>query len=157
MNVEFYSAYAYLSMSAYCRLLSMNGFAHWLETQAREELLHATKMYNYLNDQGAPVTLLPIDQPPTRFQSLVEVFEKALAHERHVTALLNDLTGFALQEKDHATHTFLQWYITEQVEEEATVNDILQSLKLVKDSGQGQLMLDRELAARTPEVNSSAT
>ncbi len=149
LNAEFYSAYLYLSISGYCKRKSMNGFANWFYVQFQEELSHALKFYNYINDQGGTLTLLPLEQPPTTFSSLIEVFEKSLAHEKHVTTLLNDLSSFSLTEKDHATNIFLQWFITEQIEEEDSVTDILESVKLVKDSGQGLLMLDRELGSRS--------
>lgn len=148
LNVELYSGYLYLAMSAYCKSESMNGFANWFFVQAQEETAHALKFYNYINDQSQPVTLFQIDQPPTKFSSFVEVFEKSLSHEQHVTSCINELLTCSLQEKDHATHAFLEWFITEQVEEEASVKDILDSVKRVKDSGQGLLMLDRELATR---------
>jgi len=152
LNVEFFSAYLYLAGAAYCHSISMNGFAHWFEVQAREELVHGMKFYKFLNDRGGTVKLRPIDQPPATFESLVQLFEKGYEHEKHVTSLLNALVGFSLEDKDYATNAFLQWFITEQIEEESTVSDLLQALKLIKNDGQGLIMLDRELAGRPMEA-----
>ena len=149
LNIEFYSAYAYLSMSAYCRSISMNGCAKWLYAQAQEEVVHAMKFYDFISDRHGTLNLLPIKQPKAGFSSLLDVFEQALGHEKHVTAQINEIVGAALSESDHTSHAFLQWFLTEQIEEEATVGDIVESMKLVKDSGQGKLMLDRELGTRT--------
>ncbi len=152
LNVEFFAFYQYLSMAAYCHSKALNGFAHWFSMQADEEQMHAMKIYNYIIDVDQDVELLPIKKPTAQFDSILDCMEKALAHEQHVTACINDLAGASLENKDHATLIFLQWFVTEQVEEEAAVRDIVDQLRMVGDSGEGLLMLDRELAQRKPEA-----
>ncbi|MFW2336209.1 ferritin [Ilumatobacter sp.] len=149
LNHEFYSAYLYLALSASCSNAEFNGAARWLETQYEEEIQHATKIYRYLIDQGVKVRLAQIDQPPAEFGALLEIFEFSLAHEQSMTARLNDLSDQALGEKDHATYNLLQWFVNEQVEEEATLGEIIAKLRLVKDDGYGLLMIDNELGTRT--------
>jgi len=148
LNEEFYSAYLYLSMSAYCSHIEFNGAANWFKLQYEEEHLHATKIYNYLVEQGVQVILQQIDQPKSDFGSMLEVFQASLKHEQFMTTSLNDLSDHALKEKDHATYNLLQWFVNEQVEEEATLGGIISKLKLVKDDGYGLLMIDNELGAR---------
>ena len=148
LNEEFYSAYLYLSMSAYCSHLEFNGAANWFKLQYEEEHLHATKIYNYLVEQGVQVILQQIDQPKSDFGSVLEVFQSSLNHEQVMTSRLNDLSDQALKEKDHATYNLLQWFVNEQVEEEASLGGIISKLKLVKDDGYGLLMIDNELGAR---------
>lgn len=149
LNHEFYSAYLYLAMSAYCSHLEFNGAADWLKLQYEEEHMHATKIYNYLVEQGVHVVLETLPQPPSEFGSLLEVFVSSLEHEKSMTTRLNNLSDMALKEKDHATYNLLQWFVNEQVEEEATVGEIISKLKLVKEDGYGLLMIDNELGART--------
>ncbi|MCB0345211.1 MAG: ferritin [Bdellovibrionales bacterium] len=149
LNVELFAAYQYLAISAYCHSINMNGAAKWMQLQSQEELMHAMKFYNFINDREGRIVLEPIKQPKTEFSSLLEAFEAALGHERHVTSEIHNLVAEALERKDHATHTFLQWFVTEQLEEEATVVEIVQSLKLVGDNGHGLLMIDRELGSRS--------
>jgi len=148
LNREFYSAYLYLAMSANCSHHDFNGAARWLRLQYEEEHVHATKIYNYLIDQGVQVTLSSIAQPPSEFGDLIEVFEASLQHEQDMTARLNELSDQALKEKDHATYNLLQWFVNEQVEEEATVGGVIAKLRLVKGDGYGLLMIDNELAGR---------
>ncbi len=148
LNHEFYSAYLYLAMSAYCSHNNFNGAAQWHQLQFEEEHQHATKIYDYLMDQGVHVQLLPIPAPPSEFGSILEVFEASLAHEQEMTGRLNELSDQALKEKDHATYNLLQWFVNEQVEEEASVSGIIAKLKLVKDDGYGLLMIDNELGSR---------
>ena len=148
LNLEFYSAYLYLAMSAYCNHIDFNGSAHWLKLQYEEEHLHATKIYNYLIEQGVHVLLDEVKSPPSEFGSILDVFRASLKHEQEMTASLNDLSDQALKEKDHATYNLLQWFVNEQVEEEATVSGIISKLKLVKDDGYGLLMIDNELGSR---------
>jgi ferritin len=148
LNKEIYSAYLYMSMSAYSSYSGLKGFANWFMVQYQEEMSHAMKFYGYINDQGGRVKLAAIDQPPTEFTSLLEMFEKTLAHEQFVTRSINELVDLAIAEKDHATNIFLQWYVTEQIEEEGNDNDIIAKLKLVGEDGNGLLMLDKELAMR---------
>ena len=148
LNKEIYSAYLYMSMSAYSTHIGLKGFANWFMVQYQEEMMHAMKFYDYINDQGSQVKLMAIDAPPTEFTSPLDMFEKTLKHEQFVTKRINDLVDLAINEKDHATNIFLQWFVTEQIEEEANDNDIITKLKLVGKKGEALLMLDRELAAR---------
>ena len=145
---ELYSAYLYLSMSAYCESINLPGFAHWMQMQEAEEKIHAMKFYDFINERGGRVILQAIDQPPSEFQSPLDVFEETLKHEQHVTALINDLYTLAVEERDYASQIFLQWFITEQIEEEDNVGQIIETLKMIGDSRQGLLMLDREFGTR---------
>ena len=148
LNLEFYSAYLYLAMSSYCSHNDFNGAAQWLKVQYEEEHLHATKIYNYLIDQGVHVILGSIKAPPSEFDSVLNVFQESLRHEQAMSASLNELSDKALKEKDHATYNLLQWFVNEQVEEEATVAGIISKLKMVTNDGYGLLMIDNELGSR---------
>lgn len=148
VNKEFYSAYMYLAMSAYCNTIGLPGFAHWMRMQYEEEVMHVTKMYDYILDQGGEVELLAIEQPDKEYGSPLDVFEKTLEHEQFVTGLIHKLMDLAVAERDYATQTFLQWYVTEQVEEEANVNDIVSPLRMVGEDKGGLMMIDQQLAAR---------
>ena len=150
LNHEFYSAYLYLAMSAYCNSIDFNGAAIWFKAQYQEEHMHATKIYNYLIDQDVHVVLGSIEQPPCEFGSILDVFKSSLSHEQVMSRRLNELSDKALKEKDHATYNLLQWFVIEQVEEESTVGDIISKLKLVKEDGYGLLMIDTELGKRQP-------
>ena len=152
LNREMYSAYLYMSMSSHCNGMGLKGFANWFMVQYHEEMLHAMKLYEYIHSQGGQVKLKAIQEPPNEFKHPLEMFQKTLAHEQFITASINDLMELAISEKDHATRIFLQWYVSEQVEEEETDNDLISQLKLVGDNPQGLLMLDRELAARMTTV-----
>jgi ferritin len=148
LNKEIYSAYLYLSMSAYSSFIGLKGFANWFMVQYQEEMVHAMKIYNYVDSQGGQVKLMAVEQPATEFESALEMFEKTLEHEKFITKSINDLVNLAIEEKDHATNIFLQWFVTEQIEEEGNDNDIISKLKLVGDKGNGLFMIDRELASR---------
>jgi len=150
LNKEFYSAYLYLAMSAHCHKIDLNGAANWFMVQYQEEVDHGTKIYNYLIDQDVDVELEAIAKPPKEFGDLIETFKASLAHEQKMTANLNDLSDLALKAKDHATYNLLQWFVTEQVEEEATVSEIISKLKIVGNDGYGLLMIDNELSSRVP-------
>jgi len=154
INREIYSAYLCLSMSAYSTYIGLKGFANWFMVQYQEEMAHAMKLYDYINDHGNHVRLMAIDEPLTVFESPLDMFEKTLAHEKKVTAYINELVDLAIEEKDHATNIFLQWFVTEQIEEEGNDNDIIARLKLIGEDGNGLLILDKELAGRmfTPPV-----
>jgi len=152
MNKEMYSAYLYMAMSAYSSELGLKGTAKWFMVQYHEEMFHAMKMYDYIQRQGGTIKLETIDKPPSEWKSPLDLFEKTLAHEQMVTALINDLMNVAIAEKDHATQIFLQWYITEQVEEEENDNDIIAQLKLIGSNSQGLLMLDRDLSTRMANI-----
>ena len=149
LNAETYSAYLYLSMAAYFEHKGLKGFANWMETQALEELTHAKKFYDFINERGGRVKLDKIDAPQTEWKDPLDAFNAALKHEEYITSRINNLAALAEEEKDRATIIFLQWFVSEQVEEEANVKDIVDKLELVKDSPNGIFMLDRELAQRT--------
>lgn len=151
INRELYSAYLYLAMAAYAYTLNLKGFAHWLELQAKEETTHADKMYDYLIDQGARVVLKAIDEPPKDFKSPEHIFEATLEHEKKVTKHINELVDLAKKENDHATEIFLQWFVTEQIEEEANASEILQKIIMTGGKGNGLLMLDHQLGKRGAE------
>lgn len=148
LNEELFAAYQYFAIGAYCHSINMNGAAKWMQLQAQEELTHALKFYNFINDRGGRVVAAKIKQPKVEFSSLLDAFESSLEQERHVTSEIHEMVALAQEKKDPATHTFLQWFVTEQLEEEATITDIIGSLKLVGDNGHGLLMIDRELGAR---------
>jgi ferritin len=145
---EFYSGYMYLSMAAYFDELGLAGFSQWMKNQYEEEIYHALKMFKYVQEAGGRVTLEAIEQPPSEWASALECFEFSLEHEKSVSKRINDLATLAQEEKDHATYIFLQWFISEQVEEEDTFGTVVNKLRLVGDGG-GLFMLDRELGART--------
>lgn len=148
INAEMYSGYMYLSMAAYCDDANLPGFANWMRAQAKEELEHAMKFYDYVNERGGRVVLKAIEQPPTEFDSPLAVFEETYKHEQKVTGLIHKLYAQAVEEKDYASQTFLQWYIDEQVEEEDNASSILEQLKMVADSKMGLFTIDRQLAQR---------
>ncbi len=150
LSAEIYSSYLYLSMNAFFKSIGLEGFAKWMYAQAQEELTHAMKFYDFINQRGGRVILRQIEAPPTVWDSPLAVFEAALKHEQKVTGLINDLVETALQEHDHATNIFLQWFVTEQVEEEESVEGVLQQLKLLSDAKGGLFMIDRELSKRSP-------
>lgn len=144
---EFYSAYLYLSLASYFQGLGLLGFANWMNVQFQEEQFHALKMFNYVLEKGGKMQLQALEAPPHAWKSPLAAFEFALNHEYVVTKRINDLVDLAQKEKDHASAIFLQWFVSEQVEEEANFGDTVNKLKLVGDGG-GLFMLDRELAAR---------
>lgn len=148
IQAEMHSANLYLSMSGYCMSQNLKGFSNWLRVQYQEETEHALKLLDYLLERGGEVELQAIEAPPTQFGKPVEVFEKVLAHEEHVTSLINKLYEVAVEEKDVAAQIFLQWFITEQVEEEASAGDILAQLRMIGDKIGGVFFLDKELAGR---------
>jgi ferritin len=145
---ELFSSYIYLSMAAYCEANNLPGFAHWMRVQSQEELEHAMKFYGYVNDRGGHVKLQAIDQPPVDFQSPTDIFEQTLEHEQYITGKIHDLYALAVEEKDYASQILLQWFVEEQVEEEKNASEILTTLKMIGDKGQGLIMLDRQLAQR---------
>jgi len=148
---ELYSAYLYLSMSAYCEEASLPGFAHWMRSQAQEEVQHAMKFFKYIAERGGRVVLQAIDQPPGEFESPTAIFAETLAHEEKVTAMIHDLYALSVVQKDYASQVFLQWFVEEQVEEEANATEILETLKRIGDKGHALVMLDRQLGARGAE------
>jgi ferritin len=158
INAELYSSYLYLSMSAYCDSQNLAGMANWMRIQAQEENTHAMKFFDFVNERDGRVLLTQIDAPKTEWTSPLDVFEETLAHEQKVTGLINGLVDLALEEKDHASNTFLQWFVTEQVEEEATAKTILDKLRLIGENPVALYMLDGELGQRTlPSPTANAT
>lgn len=148
VNAELYSAYLYLSMSAYFKNINLNGFARWLEVQALEELTHAMKFFNFITERGGRAVMQPIGGPPTTWESPLAACEEIYAHEIKVTGLIHGLLDIATLHKDYATVNFLQWFVGEQVEEETSADAIVQKLKLVGGDGSGLLLLDQEMGLR---------
>lgn len=148
VNAELYSAYLYLSMVAYFKSINLPGFATWMRVQTQEEIVHAMKIYDYLNERGGRVMLKSIDEPQTEWKSPLAAFEAAYGHEQKVTGLINGLVNLAIEEKDHAANMFLQWFVNEQVEEESNADAIVQKLKLMADAPGGMYMLDNEMGQR---------
>jgi len=148
INVEQYSAQLYLAMGAHCESLSYRGFAHWLRVQAGEETAHAVKLIDFLLDRGGKLALLAVAAPPREFGGVVQVMEQVLAHEQAITGKIGALFERARAEKDHASEITLQWYVTEQVEEESTVGQIVAHLHAVGDKGGGIWYLDSRMGKR---------
>jgi ferritin len=148
INAEIYSSYLYLSMSAALEKMNLPGFASWMRVQAQEEMAHAMKFYNHIIERDGMVALAAIDGPPMVWKDVKAVISETLEHEQKVTGLINDLMDLCMTEKDHAGSMFLQWFVTEQVEEEATAMEILGKLEIAGDSAGGLYLLDKELAGR---------
>lgn len=148
MNLELSSSYLYLAMAAYFESENLNGFAHWMKLQSGEEYGHAMKIYGYINQRSGRINLAKIDAPKSEWKGATEIFKETLKHEQLVTKSINDLVDLTISEKDHATNAFLQWFVTEQVEEEATAMDILDKIKMVGDNKNGLFLLNRELGMR---------
>jgi ferritin len=148
INWELYSGYLYLSMSAYFLSINLNGFASWMRVQAQEEATHAMKFFDFINERSGRVTLLETKAPPKEWESPLAAFEDAYEHECFVSSRINDLVNLSLDEKDHASNNFLQWFVGEQVEEEASVDEVVQKLKIIGGDGGGLFMLDQELGKR---------
>ena len=155
INKELFSEYYYLSMAAYLEGENLQGFANFFITQAQEEHFHAMKFFHYLNERGSRVVLQEIEQPKTEFESPLEIFKLAYEHEVYVTKSINKLMDLAIADNDHASKGFLQWYVDEQVEEEASMDDYVNRLERIGKQSYGIFMLDKELAGRsfTPPVN----
>lgn len=152
LNKELYSAYLYSAMSAYATRTGLKGFATWFMVQYHEEMLHAMKIYEYIGRQAGTIKLTAIAEPPTDFGTMLEMFKQTLAHEQFITKSINDLMEIAVREKDHATQIFLQWYVTEQIEEEENDNDMIAKLKLIGKDTNALFMLDNEAGTRTVTV-----
>lgn len=150
INEELFSSYIYLSMSAHFESMNLEGFAAWMKLQAQEELAHAMRLFDHINRRGGRVTLGAVNEPPGGFGSPLEVFQKALAHEQHITACIHDLYQIALEEGDYPGQLELQWFVDEQVEEEENAGRIVEQLKMAGDNQVALLMLDRELGQRSP-------
>jgi len=148
INAEFYSSYMYLSMATWFASAGLPGAAKWMQAQTQEEWFHGMKLLGFVQERGGRVTLAAIKQPPVAWKSTLHVFQEILAHEQKVTGMINELTSLALEEKDHATGIFLQWFISEQVEEEAGVGAILDQLKLIGKDTSALFTLDATLGQR---------
>ncbi len=151
INEELFSAYLYLAMSAKSDGMGLAGFANWFKMQYQEELAHADRFFNYILERGGEVELEAIGKPEVGDVSPLQLFEKGLAHEQHITACIFKLKDLAREESDHATDVCLEWFVSEQVEEEASTQAIIDQLKLVKDNPSGLFLIDRELAGRKEE------
>jgi ferritin len=151
INHEFYSAYLYLSMSAYFQELNLEGFAHWTRVQAQEEQSHALKFFDHILERGGAPRLETIDGPQAAWKSPLEACQAILKHEQFISKCINDLMDLSRTQKDHASGSLLQWFVDEQVEEEANAGLLLERMKMVKDSPGPLLMLDRQLAERKSE------
>lgn len=148
INAEFYSAYLYLSMSAYFESISLPGFANWMYVQYQEELSHGLKLFRYINERGGRAVVNAIEKPKQDWSSVIEIFEDVLAHEQKVTNLINNLVDLSIAEKDHATNSMLMWFVDEQVEEEANASQLLDEVKALDGSKSNLYMLDKELSKR---------
>jgi ferritin len=148
INEEYYSSYIYQSMVGYFEDLNLDGCAHWMKMQADEEHLHALKIFAYVVERGGRVELFEVPKPPMEWDSPKAAFEAALAHEKLMTKSISQLADLAIEEKDHATNNLMQWYVSEQVEEESSVDDILRKLEMMGDTGTGLFLMDRELKSR---------
>jgi len=148
VNAELYSSYLYLAMESYFQSISLSGFAAWMRAQVQEELFHGMKIYDYIHERGEKARLEAIARPEEKWENPLIAFEYVLAHEQHVTGLINNLIDVALDVRDHAAKAFLDWFITEQVEEEATVGQIVDRLRLIGADSSGLFFLDAELARR---------
>lgn len=148
INAELFSSYLYLSMSSYFESKDLPGMAAWMRVQAQEEVIHAMKFFDFINERRGRVILTGIGSPKTEWSSPLEAFEDAFKHECGISARINSLVDLAAEEKDHAAAAFLQWFVTEQVEEESSVDVIASKLRMFGDQPMGLVMLDKELAAR---------
>ena len=149
INAELFSAYLYLSMATYFDSINLHGFSNWMTIQAHEELTHAERIYYFVQERGGRVILETINNPQNNWENPLRVFEDAYNHEKMITGMINDLVNLVIEEKDHATNSFLQWFVTEQVEEESSVEEVIHKLRLIGDSGKGIYMLDQFLNQRT--------
>jgi len=148
INAEMYSSYLYLSMSAWCSDKNWNGFAHWLRLQAQEELAHAMKFYDYLNERGGTIKLVAIAAPKADWKDIPAIFKEVYAHEQKVTGMINAMMTEAIKQKDYASEIMLQWFVTEQVEEEANASDIVATLEKIGPATGGLYHLDHQLGKR---------
>ncbi|WP_136806134.1 ferritin [Desulfosediminicola flagellatus] len=148
INAEMFSSYLYLSMSAWFSRTGLPGFSSWMRAQAKEEDFHAQKMFDYLLERGGKVELEAIDKPEINWESPLKVIEAVADHEAKVTSLINELVNCALDERDHASNIFLQWFVSEQVEEEASVGEVLDRMRLVGNDSAGMFAMDMEMSKR---------
>ena len=152
LNAEFFSSYLYLSMANYFTAENLDGMAQWMQIQTDEERAHAMKFLSFINQRGGRVVLQQIDKPKFEWSSPLEAFQEAYEHECLISSKINDLVNLAGQEGDHAAHTFLQWFVSEQVEEEDAALTIVDKLKMVGDNMMGLMMMDQQLGQRTADA-----
>ena len=148
IHAEFFSFYLYLSVAAYFTKIHLDGFSHWMRIQSQEEYAHAMKLFDYLNERGGTVELLALDSPQSEWESPTAAVEAVFKHEQHISRRINELVDLATNENDHATTVMLHWYVSEQVEEEATADTLYHQVRMVEGNPHGLLMIDRELARR---------
>ena len=148
VNAELYSSYLYLSMSSWFSEKSLSGFAGWMRAQAQEELFHSIKILDYILERGGNVQLEIIEKPKGSWSSPLEIIQETAGHEAKVTGLINDLVDVALEERDHAANIFLQWFVAEQVEEEASVGEVVEKMKMIGDDSAGMFAMDMEMGKR---------
>jgi ferritin len=153
INEEVFSFYLYLSMAAWFDTINLKGFSLWMKIQAQEEMFHAMKFYNHILERGGNVELAKIAEPKTKWETPLNLYEESLAHERHITACIDDLMNLILEEKDHASQSLVQWFVDEQVEEEANFSEIVDKLKMIGDHNPLLLMQDKEMGQRQPGLN----
>lgn len=155
LNAEMYSGYLYLAMAAYFEDIDLEGFANWMRVQAQEELSHAMKFYDYIIQRGSRVSLLEIEKPQFKWNDSIDVFEHVLSHEKMVSGLIHDLVDLAIEEGDHPTNNFLQWFVAEQVEEEESATAALNKVKLANEASNGLFLIDADFATRTytPDIS----
>ena len=156
MREEINSAYLYMAMASDMKFKNRNGAANWFQIQAGEETAHAMKFYAYIHDRGEQPVLPAIDKPQVSWDSMLAAFEATLAHEKHITSCIHSLVAKARNVNDYATEAFLQWFVSEQVEEESTADEIIQEMKMIGESPQAKFMLDRELGARQTTTEDTA-
>jgi ferritin len=148
INEEMYSSYLYLSMAAYFEALSFPGFGQWMRAQSQEEWIHAMKFYNHIVERGGEVELFAIKEPKKKWESTLNAFEDSLNHEKHISSCIDKLMDLSIEEKDYASRSLLTWFVDEQVEEEASVGEVVDKLKLVGEHDHLLLMLDKEMGQR---------
>jgi len=149
INLEYHSSYSYLAMSKYFLEQNLNGFASWMRVQAQEELIHAMKIFDFINERDGTIQFADIKQPRQQWDTPLDAFEDALTNEKSVSESIYDIVDLSLSERDHATNAFLQWFVSEQVEEESLIKEVIDNLKLVGNDGNGLFLLDRDLGQRS--------
>jgi ferritin len=157
IHAEFFSFYLYLSVSSYFTAQHLDGFAHWMRIQAQEEQIHAMKLFDHVNERGGTVQLMALDAPQISWESPSAAVEAVLKHEQHISERINNIADLANKENDHATTVLMHWYVSEQVEEEATADTLFHQVKMVESSPHGLLMIDRELAGRPAPAPADAS
>ena len=155
INFEFYSSYTYLAMAGYCESIDLSGFANFFRVQAKEELDHAMKLYDYVYQKNGSVVLEQVNKPQGDYDGIIDVFEKGYEHEQLVTRKIYELTDIAYEEREHSTISLLKWFIDEQVEEENNFNSLVKRVRRVEDNPAGLYLMDDELATRVYTTNTN--